>query len=59
MAGTKIFGTGDGGITMNEPWEMMVLQLEEVNLGTGEAPKPVKVAKEMQPGEKLAMVELL
>ena len=33
--------------------------LEEVNLGTGETPKPVNVAKEMQPAKKLAMVELL
>ena len=33
--------------------------LEEVNLGTDEEPQPVSVAKEMQPEEKMAMVELL
>ena len=33
--------------------------LEEVNLGTDEEPRPVSVAKEMQPEEKMAMVELL
>ena len=44
---------------MEVPQQVKASHLEEVNLGTGEAPKPVKVAKEMQPGEKLAMVELL
>ena len=34
-------------------------QLEEVNLGTEEAPKPVNIEKEMQPREKVAVVESL
>ena len=34
-------------------------QLEEVNLGTEEGPKPVNVAKEMPREEKKAMIELL
>ena len=33
--------------------------LEEVNLGTNEAPKPVNVAKELPREEKMAMIELL
>ena len=46
-------------------WEMAVSQrvkaswLEEVDLGTGEAPKPVNVAKEMPLEEKRATIELL
>ena len=34
-------------------------QLEQVNLGTEEGPKPVNVAKEMPREEKKAMIELL
>ena len=34
-------------------------QLEEVDLGTGHAPKAVYVAKEMLPEEKKATIELL
>ena len=34
-------------------------QLEEVNLGTNDKPRPVNVAKEMPKDEKKAMVELL
>ena len=34
-------------------------QLEEVDLGTEEKPKPVNVAKEMPRDDKKAMVELL
>ena len=33
--------------------------LEEVDLGTSEAPKPVNVVKEMPLQEKLAMIEVL
>ena len=46
-------------------WEMAVSQrvkaskLEEVNLGTGEAPRLVNVAKEMLLEEKTTMIELL
>ena len=46
-------------------WEMVVSQrvkvsqLEEVDLGTSEGPKPVNVAKEMPLEEKMAMIELL
>ena len=46
-------------------WEMVVSQrvkasqLEEVDLGTNEVPKPMSVAKEMPLEEKMAMIELL
>ena len=33
--------------------------VEEVDLGTSEAPQPINVPKEMPPSEKLAMIELL